>query len=153
MRDFNPQTTWFLVADSARASVMSVHGSHGPAVPVFDYVFAAPARAHSMKALTDRAGRSFDSYGAGRHAYVPRTDWRTQIRQGFARDLAKRIEEGAVSGRFAKLVLVAPPKALGLIRDSLGKAGRRCLEKCIGKEMTHLGGVELGERLARLVRL
>lgn len=150
MRHNKIQTTWFLVADGARAKVLAADDKKGTARPVYDHIFTSVGRAHSYKALTDRAGRSFDSVGTSRHGIEPRTDWRTQVRRGFAHDLAGVVESAALGGRFDKLVLVAPPKLLGMLREALGKASQRCLSLCIGKEMTHLSGPELAERLSRI---
>jgi protein required for attachment to host cells len=66
----------------------------------------------------DRAGRSFARVGMRRSAYeIP--DYHEVEEARFLEDLAQAIEFEMSQGQFFKLVIMAPPRALGLLRESL----------------------------------
>jgi protein required for attachment to host cells len=50
-----------------------------------------------------------------------KTSAKQQEAYGFAKALADRLDSARNKGEFSKLVLVAPPSFLGLLRDNLSK--------------------------------
>ncbi|MBF0333207.1 MAG: host attachment protein [Alphaproteobacteria bacterium] len=130
-------TTWILVADGARARIWT---SERPRhlETTFSHDFASPVRNHAREAGSDRPGRTFDSAGQGRHAMEPPTDWKDNEKREFARALAERLREGVLSGACDRLVIVAPPQFLGLLRAQIDKETARRVEVEIGKDLTHL---------------
>lgn len=141
-----PTTTWFLIADGARARIVAEEAGQD-VHPVFRHVFAAPTRAPGRAAASDRPGRSFDSAGYGRHAMEPEEDWHTRTERNFARMLAEELENGANARAFDRLILVAPPRMLGQLREALGKNAAARLAGEIGKDLTHIDDKHIGERL------
>jgi protein required for attachment to host cells len=144
---------WVLVADGARARILGGERPGFGFAPVFAHDFAAPARAHTSQAMSDRQGRAFDSAGAGRHAMESRTDWHEHAKSVFARDMAEEVERAALKNRFDDLILVAPPRMLGELRGHLGQAARMRLACEVPKEMTHLANAALVRRLAQDITL
>jgi len=66
----------------------------------------------------DRAGRAFAPVGARRSAYeIP--DFHEAEEARFLEDIAQAIEGEMSQGQFFKLVIMAPPRALGLLRELL----------------------------------
>jgi protein required for attachment to host cells len=66
---------------------------------------------------TDRPGRSVASVGAARSA-VEEADWHHIAKERFADEIADALYRHAHENRFAKLVIIAPPKVLGNLRKA-----------------------------------
>jgi protein required for attachment to host cells len=95
----------------------------------------------------DRPGRSFQTSGKKRHALQRKIDPRTQHAMMFARSLAAQVEKMRLRGEVERLILVAPPKFLGLLRDALGTESRRLLQ---GQFLLNLTGMKAADIRARL---
>lgn len=67
----------------------------------------------------DRPGRAFESAGAKRHAMSREVDPKKQQAIAFARQIAERLETARLQGEIDRLILVAAPEFLGLLRDHL----------------------------------
>ncbi|MGH6719133.1 MAG: host attachment protein [Alphaproteobacteria bacterium] len=108
--------TWIVVADGGRARVLAARGPRRG----LDLVLEREAHAPRTSELgTDRPGRSFESATSARHAYnVP--DYHREREQAFLRDLVRELTAEHKAGRFERLILVAPPTALGDLRKALG---------------------------------
>lgn len=148
-----PKTTWFLVADGARARIYATEGRALDLKPVFAHEFAAPTRAPNRAADSDKPGRSFDSAGQGRHAMEREVNWQTHEKQMFSKALARELEQGANRNAYDRLVLVAAPEILGFLRDDLGKNAARLVVAEINKDLTHLDALRLSEHLGGAVQL
>ncbi|MGD2073530.1 MAG: host attachment protein [Gammaproteobacteria bacterium] len=112
--------TWILVAESSRAKLYESNSVRAPLSELEDLVHPA-GRMHAGDLVSDRAGTDGGSIGQGRHVMDDRTSAREHERIEFARQLAERLEAACGRGAFDRLVLVAPPAFLGLLRDRLSK--------------------------------
>src|SRR5262249_40944906 len=65
----------------------------------------------------DAPGRAFSSVGSGRSA-VEQTDWHTQEEDRFLRKLLDHIDAAVNAGQAKSLIVVAPPRALGVLRQA-----------------------------------
>jgi protein required for attachment to host cells len=73
---------------------------------------------------TDTPGRAF-SGANGRRAAVEQTDFHDQAEREFLRSFARRIDQRLADSTIHALVLVAPPRALGMLRPELsGRVSR-----------------------------
>ncbi|MGH8177159.1 MAG: host attachment protein [Steroidobacter sp.] len=97
---------------------------------------------------TDREGRRFG--GTGHHHGVDgeRSTERHETEQ-FARAVARRIDEDRVKHEFDKLVIVAGPRMLGLLRQELPETCRNVLAGEIPKDLLHHGTDAIREALPR----
>ncbi len=84
---------------------------------------------------SDKPGR-FDDAGVGRSA-VDDTDWHQLEKERFAEDLADDLKKASFENRFSELVIVAPAKTLGTIRQALHKETRDCLVADLDKDLTN----------------
>ncbi|MNL55472.1 Protein required for attachment to host cell [compost metagenome] len=64
---------------------------------------------------SDRPGRAHQSNGAARSA-MEETDWHEEAEAGFLKDLVGKLSAMAFSREIEDIVVVAPPRALGLMR-------------------------------------
>jgi protein required for attachment to host cells len=95
----------------------------------------------------DRPGRVHESMGASRSG-VEQTDWHDQAEQDFLTALAKRMDAAVQSGEPERLIVIAPPRALGVLRNAYSAALRKALAGEIDKDYTHLPVYEIEQRLA-----
>ena len=62
-------------------------------------------------------GRSINSVDSRRSA-MEQTDWHRQAEEDFLQDLAGRLDAALGSGDTKSLIMVAPPRALGILRQA-----------------------------------
>ena len=71
---------------------------------------------------TDAPGRSFSSVGSGRSAYEE-TDFHQLEEDRFAAETAELLKKRALNNDFESLIIVAPPRTLGELDDSIKAFG------------------------------
>ncbi|WP_417806806.1 host attachment family protein [Thioclava sp.] len=85
---------------------------------------------------TDKPGRMADS-GPGQRSALDETDWHHLAKMRFADDLADTLFKMVHQGRIKRLVIVAAPRILGEIRQSLHKEVEAVLVGEIDKTLTN----------------
>lgn len=145
-----PDRTWVVVADGARARVLTGGGKGARLRPAMDHEFIG-SNIPSREIDADRPGRSFDSAGEGRHAMEPPTDPRRKRKADFARSIALFLEAEAKRGAFDRLIIAAPPQALGDLRAELSDAVRAKIVHEINKDLVEAPADELTERLSQVL--
>ena len=84
---------------------------------------------------TDKPGRSFDSMGQGRHSMGSDQDPIDHVAQQYASELADLLNKGRLTNAYEKLVLIAEPKFLGILRAALDKNTALLVVQSINKEL------------------
>lgn len=137
---------WILAANSGNATLFT---ADSPTAPLTELsTFDNPeARAKQMDLASDRPGRSFDSHGEGRHAMEVEVDPKKQEQIRFAKLIVDRLEQGRVDNAFGRLVLVASPMFLGLLRANFGAPLSALVSLEMDKDYTALRPEELRARL------
>ncbi len=143
-------TTWIVVADGARAHIVKNEGPGKGLAAVMAHDFAAP-HPPSRDFGADKPGRVFESSNGSRHSVEPRIDFHTYEKTRFAKDISEVLEKAAARKAYDRLVLVAPPKTLGVLRNALGPESRSRIRGELGKDLTHLGIRELSGHLDLLI--
>lgn len=144
--------TWVVLADAARVRIIVQDGPGADLKSVYEEEDAT-AKLPGRELESDRPGRTFDSGGRGdadapgRHAYEPPTDPRRKQQADFIKAVAEVLEDAAYKGSFDRLVLIAPPKALGDLRSSLSKNVSRMVSEEIPKDLVDVAIHDLPERL------
>src|SRR4249919_45181 len=88
---------------------------------------------HEIK--SDAAGLSKQSFGFGRPA-LGETDFHQQDEDRWVKDAADKLKVRALRNDFEALAIVAPPRALGVLRKELHKEVERRVVATFNKEMT-----------------
>ena len=110
---------WVIVADESRAIVYARESRSGLLHEVFSLANDA-ARMKASELLSDSGGRSFDSTGKGRHTMTnERVDAKKHAALSFGKEIARRIAEVMHDGSCRGFALVAAPRFLGVLRDSI----------------------------------
>ena len=86
---------------------------------------------------TERPGRVQQSANSGRSA-VGQTDWHDEAERGFLKQLAERLNRAATAGEVHGLILVAPPRALGMIRHVLSSAVTAIVRAEVDKDYVNM---------------
>lgn len=138
--------TWVVVVDSSCARLLEASTPTGPLVEV-EMLDHPEGRMRAQELTTDLPGRAFDSSGRGRHAMEREVGPRQQEAITFARRVAQRLQGAAARGEIERIVLVAPPAFLGLLRDALGAEVRRIVTAELDLNLAKLTPAEIRGRL------
>jgi protein required for attachment to host cells len=84
---------------------------------------------------SDAPGTSKQSFGFGRPA-LGETDFHQQDEDRWVKDAADLLRQRALRNDFEALAIIAPPKALGVLRKELHKEVERRVVATFNKEMT-----------------
>ena len=95
---------------------------------------------------SDAPGRASNSVGAMRSA-MDQTDWHEQAERSFLEDLAGRLDAAVTSGEAKAIVMVAPPRALGMLRQAYSPHLRQALRAEIDKDFVRMPVHEIEKHL------
>lgn len=84
---------------------------------------------------TDAPGTEKQSFGYGRSTYEE-TDFHQLEEDRWIKDAAEELKARALRGDFEALAIVAPPKALGVLKKCLHKEVERRIVCTVNKEMS-----------------
>ncbi|AZG15948.1 MULTISPECIES: host attachment protein [Cupriavidus] len=154
------KTVWILVADEGVARVLAPQGDNARLEEV-EKVTDAGAHADNADLRRDAYGRrgqapvQGDAGHPGAHAGRTATvvssageDALHQEAQLFSRRVAKLLEDARNRQRFDELVVIAPPRFLGLLRQALPASVSDAITREIGKDYCQLDNRTLQQRLA-----
>lgn len=144
--------TWILVADSSRARLYSAPGLDQPWTLLKEYVHPE-SRVSEGGLTTDRAGRTYGSAGGGaRSAMESKTSPKEVEFGNFALELANELHDGHGQQAFDRIVLVAPPHFLGLLRRAINGTVSKLIGESVNKDYMHLDDKALHRHLDPLIR-
>jgi protein required for attachment to host cells len=136
---------WVVVCDGAKALVLENVGD--AAMPDLKTREVYQQKGAATRDLgTDAPGRAAGIDGKNRSA-VGQTDWHQRDEQAFLEDLAKRLESRVSAGDVKSIVLVAPPRALGVLRNALSPALKGVVRAEIDKDLVAVPVYEIEKRL------
>lgn len=151
MPPYMNRNTWVLIAGSSRALLYSVAGKDRKWTLVKEY--AHPESRVSEGGLrTDQPGRAFGSVGGGaRSAMESRTSPKEVEFEHFAHELATVLHDGHGQNAYERIVLVAPPHFLGLMRKNINDTVSKLIGATVDKDYLHLSEKDFRGHLDPLV--
>jgi protein required for attachment to host cells len=136
---------WVVVCDGAKALILENAGdAKFPNLKTRDVFEHKALATHDLG--TDKPGRSHSSVGHGRSA-VAQTDWHDQAEQEFLADLVKKLDGAVEQHKVKTLIIVAPPRALGMIRPLYSVALRAAVRAELDKDLVKLPVHEIEKHL------
>ena len=136
---------WVVVCDGRKALILENIGD-----ALFPKLHTREVKEHPVPMThdqgTDAPGRAFASVGGARSA-MEQTDWHLQAEQKFLRDLAGELDHAVMSGKTKHIVLVAPPRALGVLRDASTGHLRNAIKAEVAHDYVKLPIGEIENRL------
>lgn len=112
--------TLILVGDGQKALFLRNRGTPQALDLTVEDILNGSSNPPTREQGTDRPGRTMQSVGMARSA-VEQTDWHWLEEQKFATIIAGALYRAALENSFSELVIVAPPKILGVLRQNLHK--------------------------------
>jgi protein required for attachment to host cells len=133
-------STWILVADSSRATMMTAEFREDAWTLVKHFDNPDGRKTSHDIAPSSPPGRMQESkaLGARRSSMEPHTTPKEAAGEDFAHELAAFIEEAQNSSKFDAIVLAAPPHFLGLLRGLLAEPLGKRLRASVDKDLTKL---------------
>lgn len=146
--------TWILVAHDAGARLFENEGP-GKGIELIEELDHPEGRERDRDFDSDRPGRSFRKNSADpRRAAMSRSETpHERAVSDFARTLAQKLQHGRTSNRYDRLVLVAPPRFLGLLRSSLDGPTARLVVGSLDKDLAAHKESELLEHLGEVIAI
>ena len=137
---------WVVVCDGAKALVLENTGdAKFPNLRTKDVL--EEVHGTTREQGTDAPGRSFNSVGSARSA-MEQTDWHDQSEQRFLERLAARLDTAITNGEATALIIVAPPRALGVLRQAYSQRLRGALKYEVDKDLVKMPVHEIEKNLA-----
>jgi protein required for attachment to host cells len=137
---------WVVVCDGAKALILENAGD--AAAPNLKTKEAHEhADTKTSEQGTDAPGRSIGS-ADGRRSAVKQTDWHDLAEQRFLAELAKRLDAAVAAGETKSLIIVAPPRALGVLRQHYSASVRNAVRAEIDKDYVRMPVHEIERHLA-----
>ena len=137
--------TWYVIADGGRARFVE-RDEQGAYRTVSSFV-STELKASSRDLGTERPGRVHESATTARHAIEPKTDPKEAAKEDFIRYVAEQVQSAQED--YDDLVLVAPPRVLGQLRETLAKSVADAVTRDLAKDLTKVPDHELSEHLAK----
>jgi len=109
------------------------------------------SRAHGRDLTTDRPGRVHESHGPGRSAMAQEEPPKEREASNFAREIADQILDRRNANEFDRLVLVAEPGFLGMLRDALDDATAKTIHGEVRKDIVDRPLDDIKEHLSDLL--
>jgi protein required for attachment to host cells len=136
---------WVVVCDGAKALVLKNDGDiRAPNLKTVQVFEQKDLATHVIG--TDAPGRTFNSVGSARSA-VEQTDLHDQAERAFLTQLAQHLEEALASGKTKSLIIVASPRALGMIRPAYSQAVKGAVRIEVDKDLVKMRVHEIEKRL------
>jgi protein required for attachment to host cells len=137
--------TWVVVCDGAKALVLENAGTRKtPNLKTKEVYQQNDPKTHEIGA--DKPGRAFNSVGNGRSA-MEQTDWHDQEEQRFLTTLAARLDKAVLGGETPSLIVVAPPRAIGVLRRQFTSHVRQAIRAEIEKDYVKMPVDEITRHL------
>jgi len=136
---------WVVVCDGAKALVLENTGDakfpNLKTIEVFEQK-DLPTRAIGA----DAPGRTNNSVGNMRSS-VEQTDWHDQSERAFLVKLANHLEGAVAAGKTKSLIMVAPPRALGMIRPAYSHALKGAVRAEVDRDLVKMPVHEIEKHL------
>lgn len=136
---------WILVCDGAKALVLENAGSRMEPNLVAREVYEQDDP-KTAEIGTDRPGRSFQSVG-GKRSALEQTDLHDLQEERFLAGIAQRLDVAVREGLVESLIVAAPPRALGMLRQKLTAHVRQAIRAEIDKDYVKLPTGEIARLL------
>ena len=127
---------WVVVCDGAKAIILENIGDAGLPDLRMREAEEQPDR-RTREIGTDAPGRAISSVGSIRSA-VEQTDFHEESEWTFLTDLAYRLDKALTNRETKSIVIVAPPRALGILRAVYSQQLRKAIAAEVDKDLVAL---------------
>jgi protein required for attachment to host cells len=150
--DMAAAKTWVVIADGARARLVSAEG-HGKTLHVVEQREFSADHRPNRELLDERPSRVFESHGETRHGIEPKTDAHRELKRDFAQVVAAALDDSLSLKHFSRLVVVAPPITLGDLRNALSEAVKASIIAEVASDLTKIPNSEVPRHIEDFIGL
>src|SRR3954466_12361690 len=129
-----PNQALVLVADGRKMLFLRNHGDENQ-IDLRTEAHDARKDRKDREIKTDAPGTVQQSFGYG-HSTYEETDFHQQEEDRWIKDAADELRKRVLRNDFEALAVVAPPKALGVLKKSLHKEVEKRIVRTVNKEMS-----------------
>ena len=104
-------------------------------------------RLHDKNMTSDRQGYSFSSHGYGRNALSKSEDPKEHEIKQFVKEISEYLKISEANNEFDKLVIIAGPKLLGVLKKQLNNNLRKLITYELKKNIAKLSANEIRKHL------
>jgi protein required for attachment to host cells len=140
------QGDWVVVCDGAKALILENAGDEKFLNLKTRQVYEQ-ADQKTREQGTDAPGRSINSIDSRRSA-MEQTDWHAQDEERFLKEIAGLLDTEVKAGHVRGIVVVAPPRALGILRPAYTHDLKKALRTEIDKDFVKMPVHEIEKHLA-----
>jgi protein required for attachment to host cells len=128
---------WVVVCDGAKALVLENAGdAKFPNLKTLEVFEQKDLATHELGA--GEPGRAYSPAGHGVRGAIEQTDWHDQAERDFLVHLVKHLDAALAAGKVKSLIVVAPPRALGMIRPAYSHALKSAVRAEFDKDFVKL---------------
>jgi protein required for attachment to host cells len=137
---------WVVVCDGAKALVLENAGNRmTPNLSTREVYEQDDLKTSELG--TGKPGQAANTLGGARSA-MEQTDWHDQEETRFLTKLAARLDKAVLGGETPSLVVVAPPRAIGVLRKAFSSHVRHAIRAEVEKDYIKLPVNEITRLLA-----
>lgn len=137
--------TWVLVCDGAKSLLFENIGD-AQAINLHLNEAITESHAPTRDLGSERPGRVYDSMDGSRSG-TEGTDWHAAAEEEFLGRTAGQLDSLVATGRVRGLIVIAPPRALGILRARFTPAVRKVLRSEIAKDLVKMPTVDIERAL------
>lgn len=138
--------TWIVVADHQHARLY-VNDGPGHGVQPLDDIEMDTVLKPSRDIDAHQPDTGFSARNGVHHGYEPKTDAHEKAGRDFLKDVVDAVGAAKGRGAFDRLILVAPPRALGELRQMLPDALGQSVAGEVDKDLTKASADDIAKHL------
>ncbi|TCL76241.1 host attachment family protein [Rhizobium sp. BK251] len=131
-----PWEAWVVVCDGGKALIMQNAGD-AELINLRVYETLVQPSIPDRELGTGKPGRTHQADGMGGSA-VEETDWKSQAEEEFLKKIANKMDQLVEEREAKRIILVAPPTALGFLRPHIRASVQAAVTAEIPKDLTNL---------------
>ncbi|MCA8866307.1 host attachment protein [Halomonas sp. SBBP1] len=140
-------TTYIVVADAARARIFT---RDALTLAEKESMVHAEGRLHEGDLVTDGRGDVHESMSTTSRSAGEEGTATKHENELFAKEVAQRLYNARVGNSMEKLIMVAPPKFLGLLRDKLDAPTQKLVIHSLSKDLSKASMADIQQAVSDL---
>ena len=140
-------TTYIVVADAARARIFTRDSLK---LAEQESLVHAEGRLHEGDLVTDGRGDVHESMSTTSRSAGEEGTATKHENELFAKEVAQRLYSARVGNSMKKLIMVAPPKFLGLLRDKLDAPTQKLVIHSLSKDLSKASMADIQQAVSDL---
>jgi protein required for attachment to host cells len=133
---------WVVVCDGRKALILENIGNQA-----FPNLHTKEVREHKERRTSAQGSDAPGRVPINQSVRVEQTDWHDQEERAFLTALANRLHVALSQGETSALIIVAAPRALGMLRDVYSPAVRKAIRVELRKDLVKLPVHEIEKEL------